>query len=574
MTTAADAAPAAATDTAALDRAVETLAAGKQRWAERSVADRLDLLYACRRAWVRVAPEMVRAGCLAKGLDPDAPESAEEWLSGPLSIVRNIRLLIQSLEQIRDEGRPALRRGAIWRLANGALAVNVFPRHTFERLFYPGVQIDVWMEPGLDEDHLHETRAGVYRADAPREGRLALVLGAGNVASIGPMDALHKLFVESQAAIVKMHPVNAYLGPFVERGFRPLIDAAALRVVYGDAAEGSHLVHHPDVDEIHITGSAAVHDRIVWGETAGEQATRRAAGTPKVTKRVTSELGCVTPVIVVPGRWTDAEIGYHADNVATMVALNASCNCNAAKLIVTWKDWPQRRVFLDRLAQILAALPPRQAYYPGSLAKYDRFGHAHPEARALGPRGPTTLPFTTIFDVDPQRTDDIAFTEEAWCPILAETALAADDAAHFLEAAVSFCNDTVQGTLSCVLLADPDARVRLGSRFDAAVAALRYGTVAVNHWSAMSYVLAVAPWGAFPGHTLASVGSGLGVVHNTLMLPRPQKTVLWGPFTSWPRPAWFVTHRRRHEVARRMVPFEASPAAWRVPGIGLAALRR
>jgi acyl-CoA reductase-like NAD-dependent aldehyde dehydrogenase len=443
----------------------------------------------------------------------------------------------------------------------------------YDRLFYPGVSLEVWMEPGVSDEELRRTIAWTYRSDAP-SGRVGLVLGAGNVSSIGPMDVLYKTIVEKQAVLLKMHPVNAYAGPFLERGFRPLIEAGALRVAYGDVAEGQHLVHHPGVDEIHMTGSAAVHDRIVWGDTPAEQAQRRAEGRPKVTKPITSELGCVTPVVVVPGAWSEAELQYQAENVATMVALNASCNCNAAKLLVTSRAWPQRRSFLARIEAVLAALPPRRAYYPGSRIKYDRFTHAHPDARALGPRGDDTLPFTTIFDLDPEQHADPAFTEEAWCPILAETALPGDDVGHFLDEAVRFGNDTVEGTLSAVILVDPRSRGRLGARWHRALADLRYGTIAINHWSAMSYVLAVAPWGAYPGHTREAIGSGIGVVHNARMLPRTQKTVLDGPFTSWPKPPWFVTHPRGHHVARQMVAFEAAPTPWRVPVLVASALAR
>ena len=59
-------------------------------------------------------------------------------------------------------------------------------------------------------------------------GRVALVLGAGNVSSIGPMDALYKLFVEDQVVVFKTHPVNVYLGPLLEEAFRALIDARLL----------------------------------------------------------------------------------------------------------------------------------------------------------------------------------------------------------------------------------------------------------------------------------------------------------------------------------------------------------
>jgi acyl-CoA reductase-like NAD-dependent aldehyde dehydrogenase len=411
-----------------------------------------------------------------------------------------------------------------------------------------------------------------YRAGAHR-GKVVLVLGAGNVSSIGPMDLLYKLFAENQVVVLKMHPVNDYLGPLIEQAFQPLVEDGYLRVVYGDAREGQCLVHHPAVDEVHMTGSAAVHDRIVWGDTPEEQSRRRAAHAPKIAKRITSELGCVTPVIVLPGEWSSAAIAYQAENVATMVAHNASCNCNAAKLIVTWRGWRGRRSFLDRIEEVLSAVPARKAYYPGAAERYAMLLDGHPESRRLGVPGADGLTCATIFGVDPARTDDPVFREEAWCPILAETALAADDEAQFVDQAVQFCNEHVAGTLSAVVLIDPRSRARLGDRFNRAIADLQYGTVAVNHWSAVSYALAVAPWGAYPGHTLEAIGSGIGFVHNTLMFDRPLKTVLWGPFTSSPKPAWFCTHKNAHTVARKMVPFEASPSFWRVPGLAIAASR-
>jgi hypothetical protein len=288
--------------------------------------------------------------------------------------------------------------------------------------------------------------------------------------------------------------------------------------------------------------------------------------------RVTSELGCVTPVIVVPGHWSDRQLSFQARNVATMVAVNASCNCNAAKVLVTWKHWPQRAAFLKAVEEVLAALPSRKAYYPGSPAKFASFVEAHPDARRLGDTPPGTLPWTTIFGVDPE-ADDIVFTREAWCPILAETALSGSDDGDFLDRAVDFVNECVEGTLSMALVASPTTQARLGGQFEQAIADLRYGTVGVNHWPAFSFVLAVAPWGAFPGHTLHEVGSGIGVVHNTLMFDRPQKAVVRGPFTMWPTPAWFAGNPTGHVTAQRLAAFEAQPAYWRIAGIAAAAIR-
>ncbi len=50
------------------------------------------------------------------------------------------------------------------------------------------------------------------------------------------------------------------------------------------------------------------------------------AGLPPLNKPVDAELGCVTPYIVVPGAWTDADLEYHAGTVADGLTHNAGAN--------------------------------------------------------------------------------------------------------------------------------------------------------------------------------------------------------------------------------------------------------
>src|SRR5438034_347856 len=73
---------------------------------------------------------------------------------------------------------------------------------------------EVYLQPGITPDNVKEHQAAFYRK--PHDGRLCLVLGAGNVNAIAPTDVVYKMFVEGTACILKMNPVNAYLGPFIE----------------------------------------------------------------------------------------------------------------------------------------------------------------------------------------------------------------------------------------------------------------------------------------------------------------------------------------------------------------------
>ena len=184
--------------------------------------------------------------------------------------------------------------------ANGQLAVRVFPDDLLDGLLYRGFTAEVWMEPGVTRDNLaRERRHGPPAAPTPRPA-VALVLGAGNVASIPTLDAIHKLYAEGRVTLLKLNPVNEYLGPFIEEAFAELIAAGFLKLAYGGGAVGSYLCHHDGIDEVHITGSERTHDLIVFG--GGEEgAARKRDNRPLLRKPITSELGNVSPIIIVPG---------------------------------------------------------------------------------------------------------------------------------------------------------------------------------------------------------------------------------------------------------------------------------
>ncbi len=58
-------------------------------------------------------------------------------------------------------------------------------------------------------------------------------------------------------------------------------------------------------------------------------------GTPPLTKAITAELGNVTPFIVAPGEWSDADLRFHAQSVVTGLVHNASHNCVAGEVRAT-----------------------------------------------------------------------------------------------------------------------------------------------------------------------------------------------------------------------------------------------
>lgn len=557
-------------DTAALDRDIDVLVKSKDLWVSLPLSRRIEYLRGVLRGVEATADRLVEAAIAAKGIPKGSSLVGEEYFGGPVVIARTIRLTLRTLEQIAKTGAPTLPKGAVRTRRGGQVAVQVFPTDTLDKLAFAGFRAEVWQEPGVTAADI--PMASFYRDPKSHPGKVALVLAAGNVASIGPLDMVYKLFAEGQVVLCKFNPVNDYTGPFVEEMFAELIRDGFVRTAYGAGDVGAYLCEHEKIDEIHITGSDRTHDLIVFGP--GEEGQKRKAeNRPRNDKRITSELGNVSPIVVVPGSWTESELRFQAENVATMLANNAGFNCNAARVIILHESWPQKRAFMDMLRAVLAALPQRRAYYPGATEKYAMFLDAHPQAQPVGPRAEGVLPWTLIPDVDPSDGDAVAFREEAWCSIVSQTALPAADAAEFLRKAVDFCNDTLWGTLNAAVIIHPTARERIGEEaFEDAIAKLRYGSVAINHWPALAYAFGTTTWGAWPGHTLDDIQSGIGVVHNAHLFDRPQKTVIEGPFKVFPKPAWFVTHKRSDKIARKMVSLEVDPSLAKLPGIVLQAL--
>ena len=574
---------------AEIDRALGDLRQHADEWARLPIREKVKLLWKLRRATDRAAGAWVTAASEAKGLKKGDPLRGEEWSSGPWAMLNYLTPLEKTLRAAERDRRPDLVDGRTRTRPDGQVVARVMPDGIYDQLLFSGFAVDVWMQPGVTEAGLPGTIATFYDDPSP-EGRVAVVLGAGNIASIAPLDVLYKLYAEGQVVLLKLNPVNEYLAPIFEEVFADFIRAGFVRLATGGAAVGAYLTRHAEVDEIHVTGSAATHDAIVYG-TGPEGATRKAEDRPEIDKRVTSELGGVSPCVVVPGPWTTADLAYQAEHVATQKTHNAGFNCIASQVLVLPEAWGQADDFLHAVRRALRDAAGRRAYYPGAEGRTADLREAYPNAEALGPEGT----FTLIPDVPHEPADvsgdgasvepEYAFTTEFFSSALAVTRLPGADAAAFLDAAVDFCNTRLSGTLGMSILIHPKTIADLGSRFEDALARLEYGTIGVNAWSGVGFLIAQAAWGAYPGHERADIQSGAGVVHNALLFERPQKTVVWAPFAPFPRsvlagelhtsprPPWFVTNQTSEVTMQRLTRFAADPSPLKLPGIFASALR-
>ena len=555
---------------AEIDATVASIYAKRTDWLSVSAPERVRLLERMIADTLAASEQWVAAACAAKGHAPDSVGAGEEWISGPMLLIRNMRLLRDSLEDLAHGRMPRV-HGGVHTRQNGQLVAEVFPANKYDKVAWAGYRGEIWMAPGVSAQELPTTQALAYRAENDDGGDLALVLGAGNIACLGPRDALTKLFVENRVVVLKTNPVNAYLRVHWERALAAMIERGFLAVVDGGPRAGAHLSSHPQVAEIHLTGSDKTHDAIVFG-TGEEGHSRKQRREPQLQKPITSELGNVSPVIVVPGQWSAKDLAYQGENIASLLVHNAGFNCLAIRALITSAVWPQRSELLDSVRGALARTPNRDPYYPGAADRHDAFCRAHPQAETFGDG---EVPWTMITGLDPELEEDICFTTEAFCGTFGEVPLPEEDPVAYLKHAVEFCNERLWGTLCATILVHPKSlrEPRVAAAVDQAVADLRYGSVAVNVSHALSFAATATTWGAYPGHSLEDIQSGRGVVANTLMFSRPEKSVIHGKWRSSPKPPWFPSSRAAVPVSRRMTEFEAAPAWRKLPGIIAAAIR-
>lgn len=566
------------TSTDSLDQRLAHLAEHKQRWARLPIWNKIHYLTEVRSLVVEHGDEWARVGAAFKGFSPDdSLVGGEEWLGGPYTTVAWLSDVIETLEALRT-GRDPLEGLPVRTRPDGQLVLRVMPGSIYDRLLLSGYELDVWMQPGVSEESMRSGVGSFYsRTDPP--GRVSLVLGAGNVSAIPVLDLLYSMFVLGDVVVLKLNPISEAYGAVFEKVFSPLVRDGYLQIVYGGGDVGETLVRSDLVEAVHITGSARTFDAIVWG--TGDSATRRkAAGTPLLDKPITSELGGVGPTIVVPGDWSKADIEFQAEHVATQKLHSSGHTCVASQVLVLPEAWPQREQFVDAVRRALARVPHRRPFYPGVRDKVEDFVRRHRGAQII--KGGQHVALLT--DVDPTE-DHPAFGEEFFGPLYVTTSLPGDTTEEYLANAVEFANNRLMGNLGANLLVDPATAHRHRTALDAAVAGLRFGCIGVNAWSAVVFLTSRAAWGAFAGNDIADIGSGSGVVHNSLMLEDTQKNVLWAPFRPFPRsafhagrtmavkPPWFLGNATSLATARQFTHFADDPRPGRLPSLFVSALR-
>ena len=287
--------------------------------------------------YVAVAEASVLAGCHAKGHRSQlgAGVARSGWPGR--------RRRAQPAPADRDAGaacRPGGRRSIRRACARGPMGASwsrCSPASGIDKVLFAGFTAEVWMQPGIKAPEVTSIAPPRTTRRRPRSARARCRSCSAPATSrrSRPTDAIYKMFVEGKVCLIKMNPVNAHVGPFIEQAFKAAIDAWLARGVLRrrrrrQATSSSIRV----VDEIHITGSDKTHDLMVWGPPGAEREARKAEERAALEEgdhqRARQRLAGDRGAGAVQRRGA-ARSRARASPAA--IANNASFNCNSAKLL-------------------------------------------------------------------------------------------------------------------------------------------------------------------------------------------------------------------------------------------------
>jgi acyl-CoA reductase-like NAD-dependent aldehyde dehydrogenase len=454
------------------------------------------------------------------------------------SIKASLEYQINKQSGSRRNNIPSLLRNV--RTENiGGKPINI---HGPVELFPMFHKMEVWSDANVDNPPPHDTKAekDIESLSLGRDqgNDVALVLGAGNQSFITILDCLQCLFYHPRKPVfIKHHPLRPYLHLLISELFAPLIQRGYLDQVQDRGLEETQsILSHLNIGHVHVTGALstahAIKEKLKesWPELSGED----------MENMVTSELGCATPWIIVPGKYSKSELKMAAKHIVTGKKMNSGCNCLCSQVVILPHDWDQKDEFKQILFEKIEEIPTDPLYYPGSLDRLSKIiGKYEPKnVQQIMSHNvdrnyhgdDTDFVQTYVVDCGVYGKDgfnDYALKNEAFGPILALVELPGNGngETYLMGSAVPFVNhkENIYGSLSCSIVYPKKYNKEI---IKEATAELNYGCVALNTWSFYGY-FGIAYGGAWGGSKYDVTGqSGKGLIGNYFLIPDIQKTVV------------------------------------------------
>ena len=470
------------------------------------------------------------------------PAEGEEWLGGPFASVLATQYYIKSLTNDDDLVEK--------KYNSEENSYKVFPNSFTERITFPFIDAKVIFNKSMSFEDINKYRGFSKRYDI--DPSITLVLGAGNFSSIPYLDVLYHLITRKSVILLKLNPVNEYLKPVFEKVFQNFIERGYIIVTTGNIDESKYMATHPGINHIHLTGSDKTFEDIVYGRELTEKE-RKSKSLSKINnKPITSELGNVTPIIIHPGKWSTSDIKYQARKIVTAKLNNNGFNCIAAQVVVLPDGWGQTETLIKFVKHYMSKAKERKAYYPESIERLEKLEKDKGYERV-----------NALSCVTPHLTREIkAYSKfeinEVWSSTIYFKKIEYTSVEDFANKAIDYCNDELWGNLGVsVIIKDHDRKFN-NHITNLYVDNLNYGTVAINEWAAIGYIIPQLPWGGFPGNRDNDIQSGQSVVHNSMLFESPLKGVVNTKFriSRLIDPPWFVTNKKARRLFKNLTYYQ------------------
>ena len=486
------------------------------------------------------------------------PAEGEEWLGGPFAAVLATQYYIDTLQSNEDLSLKFYNEEEN--------SYKVFPNKFIERLTFPFIDAKVYFNKSMSFDDINKFRGFSKRYDI--DPSITLVLGAGNFSSIPYLDVLYHLITRRSVILLKLNPVNDYLKPVFEKVFQNFIERGYVIVSTGNVDESKYMANHQGVDHIHLTGSDKTFEEIVYGRHLNDKE-RKLKNLAKLnSKNITSELGNVTPIIIHPGNWSTSDIKYQARKIVTGKLNNNGFNCIAAQVVVLPDGWGQTDTLIKYIKFYMNKAKDRKAYYPESIERLNKLEKDKSYERV-----------NKLNCVTPHLTREIkAYNkyelEEVWSSALYFKRIDYSSAEDFSNKAVNYCNKELWGNLGVSVIMKDHNRKLNSHILENYIEKLEYGTVSINEWAAIGYIIPQLPWGGYPGNKDNDIQSGKSVVHNSMLFESPLKGVVQTKFriSKIIDPPWFITNKKSRRLFRNLTYFQINNSKINLLKLGFSAL--
>ena len=472
-------------------------------------------------------------------------KEGEEWIGGPFSCIYALQYFIEYLQD--EDGLD------INNFDETNKSYKVFPTKNIEKLLFPFLEGEIRFGKNLNFDQINEYRGFANRFNN-NKAKITLVLGAGNVSSIPVLDALFHMIAYKSVIYIKLNPVNDYLLPIFTQVFEPFISRGFMIITEGDMEASKYLTEHDGFQHTHLTGSNYTYESIVYGKTLSDKE-RSLKTLPKINKKpITTELGNVTPIIVHPGNWSRSEIRHQAKKIVTAKLNNSGFNCIAAQVIVLPKDWKHTKKLKADIKNYLKKIGDTTSYYPGAIENLNDLNGSNNYEQI------NNLSCSTPFLISNLDLEREYGSKEVWSTALYFKEISYNSYEDFCTNSVNYVNNELWGNLGVSVLIKNYKKKKNEKILSSYVENLKYGTVAINEWSALGFVIPSLPWGGYPGNKDNDIQSGQGYVHNSFLFESPQKGIIYSKFrlSRLIDPPWFVTNKKAHRIFKNLTYYQAT----------------